>query len=195
MEALKDIVLQTNRFLLRRLKREDADELIHYSDTEPELWQYALVASTGKESMTAYIDSAISDYETGTAYPFVVIDKANGKIVGSTRYYDIQLKNGSTLLGYTWYSKLYQGSGINTHCKYMLLRHAFEELKLERIEFRADTRNFRSLAAMRKIGCVEEGILRSHLPTANGLRRDSIIFSILKHEWVGSVKKGLEKRL
>lgn len=188
---MKDIVLQTNRFLLRLMQPEDASGLIHYAETEPDIWEYALVSIAGKETMLSYINNALSDYEKGIAYPFVVIDKTTGKIVGSTRYYDIQLKYGSTLLGYTWYSKLYQGSGINAHCKFLLLRYAFEELNLERVELRADTRNLRSLAAMRKIGCVEEGILRSHLPAGNGLRRDSIIFSVLKNEWFGSVKNGL----
>jgi N-acetyltransferase len=190
-----NITLQTDRFLLRKLTLADAPELIRYAETEPELWKYSLVSIAGSDDMMAYINAALADHEKGTAYPFVVIDRSTGKIVGSTRYYDLSPNYGTTQLGYTWYAQAQQGKGINAHCKFLLLSYAFEEMGLERVEFRADTRNQRSLAAMRKIGLVEEGILRNHLPTGDGSRRDSIIFSVLKNEWHDSVKQGLLDRL
>ena len=190
-----NLQLETERFQLRLMTTNDVPQLVHYAETEPELWDFALVPSAGKENMIRYIDEALSGFEKETTYPFVVIDRVSGEIVGSTRYYDFQLGNASTLLGYTWYSKHQQGNGINAHCKFLLLQYAFETLELERVELRADTRNHRSLAAMRKIGCIEEGILRNHLPIVDGSRRDSIIFSILREEWYRSVKSKLEERI
>lgn len=175
--------LQTARFALRLLSTKDVPDFYHYVDTEPEIWQYALAVCNDRASMTTYLNQAFETMESGSALPFVVIDRQTGSMVGSTRFYDFSLASGSTLLGYTWYSKQYQGSGINTHCKLLLLEYAFEVLHLERVELRADLRNTRSIAAMKKIGFTQEGILRSHLPVADGTRRDSIVFSMLKKEW------------
>jgi N-acetyltransferase len=193
--ALPRITLETDRFQLRSMTPEDVPALSSYTQTEPQLWKYALVPMTGPDDMRLYVDEALEQHALMKTMPFVVIEKTSGEIVGSTRFYDLQLQYGYTQLGYTWYTQRLHGSGINAHCKYLLLQYAFEELNLERVEFRADTRNAHSLAAMRKLGCIEEGILRNHLPTADGTRRDSIIFSILKAEWHASVKAGLEKRL
>lgn len=187
--------LETDRFLLRQLTRDDFPALIRYLETEPGLWRYSLVQMAGSDDMIRYAESALADLAQGTAFPFVVIEKATNAIVGSTRFYDMHFNYGTTLLGYTWYATAQQGTGINAHCKYLLLRYAFEKLALERVEFRADVRNVRSLAAMRKIGCVEEGVLRSHLPVADGTRRDTIIFSILREEWFEQVKQRLEQRM
>lgn len=176
-------VLQTERFALRVLSTKDIPDFFHYAETEPELWTFALSPCNDRASMQRYLDQAFEGMEKGETLPFVVIDQATGNMVGSTRFYEFSPQYGTTLLGYTWYSRQQQGNGINTHCKFLLLQYAFETLGLERVELRADTRNARSLAAMRKIGFVEEGILRSHLPTADGSRRDSIVFSMLKEEW------------
>ncbi|HLP53741.1 MAG TPA: GNAT family protein [Fluviicola sp.] len=189
------IQLSTERFLVRSLTANDVPELLSFIDLEPELWKYALVPCNDRPSMQQYLDEAFADYEKGTALPFVVIDRSSGKIVGSTRFYDFQPHNGSTLLGYTWYSKHQQGNGINTDCKYLMLEYAFETLNLERVELRADLRNKRSIAAMLKIGFTQEGILRNHLPVADGTRRDSIIFSALKDEWFGGIKANLERQI
>jgi RimJ/RimL family protein N-acetyltransferase len=99
-------------------------------------------------------------------------------------------------LGYTWYGKDFQGTGLNKHCKYLLLQFAFETLGMERVEFRADKNNSRSIAAMKSIGCVVEGVLRSQMPKYNTTeRRDSIVLSILKGEWFDHVKEELGARL
>ncbi len=189
------IQLSTERFSVRSLTANDVPELLSFIDLEPELWKYALVPCNDRPSMQQYLDEAFADFEKGTALPFVVIDRSSGRIVGSTRFYDFQPHNGSTLLGYTWYSKHQQGNGINTHCKYLMLEYAFETLNLERVELRADLRNKRSIAAMLKIGFTQEGILRNHLPVADGTRRDSIIFSALKDEWFGGMKANLERQI
>ncbi|ASS49451.1 MAG: hypothetical protein A3D31_02975 [Candidatus Fluviicola riflensis] len=188
----KSAQLSTERFLLRLLTTNDVPQLLKFIDNEPELWEYALVPCNDRPSMLQYLNEAFADHEKGTAFPFVVIDRSSGNIVGSTRFYDFQPGNGSTLLGYTWYSKHQQGNGINSHCKYLMLQYAFEVMQLERVELRADLRNERSIAAMLKIGFTQEGILRNHLPVADGTRRDSIIFSALKDEWFGGIKANLE---
>jgi RimJ/RimL family protein N-acetyltransferase len=115
--------------------------------------------------------------------------------VGSTRFYDVQLNFETTQLGYTWYSKEVWGTGLNTHCKYLLLQFAFEKMNFKRVEFRADNNNKRSIAAMQKMGCTVEGVLRSHLPKPDGTRRDSIILSITQEEWNSQVKALIQSQL
>ncbi len=114
---------------------------------------------------------------------------------GCTRFYDIQLFHQTTQLGYTFYAERSRGTGINKRCKYLLLKFAFETLNMERVEFRADLRNERSIAAMKSIGCTPEGVLRQSLKLTDGNRRDSIILSILKSEWYNHVKESLKNRL
>lgn len=190
-----DLLLETFRFQLRLLHPNDLPHLIQYAENEPHLWRYALSSVSNREEMELYVQDAINDWQKGTAFPFVIVDKLNGTIAGSTRYYELKPHHGSTLIGYTWYGTDYQGKGINAHCKFLLLQHAFEILQLERVELRADTRNERSLAAMRKCGFIEEGILRSHLPTSDGTRRDSILFSMLKNEWKDNAREKLLERI
>jgi RimJ/RimL family protein N-acetyltransferase len=98
-------------------------------------------------------------------------------------------------LGYTWYGKEFQGTGLNKHCKYLLLEFAFEKMQVERVEFRADANNEKSIAAMKSIGCTVEGILRKNVKKPEGGRRDSIILSILKDEWNQQVKQNLKNKL
>jgi RimJ/RimL family protein N-acetyltransferase len=141
--------------------------------------------------MKRYIHQAVDARMRQTDYPFIVFDKVNQQYIGSTRFYDIQLANRTLQLGYTWYGKKYQGSGINKHCKYLMLEFAFETMKMERVEFRADNENKRSIQAMKNIGASIEGILRSNGYKANGQRRDSIVLSILKEEWFEVIKKEL----
>jgi RimJ/RimL family protein N-acetyltransferase len=148
-----------------------------------------LVTAAGKENLKNYLANAVKNLNYKKEYPFIVFDKKVNRYAGSTRFYDIQQTWCTTQLGYTWYGKEFQRTGLNRHCKLLLLTYVFEEWGLERCEFRADATNARSIEAMKAIGCIEEGILRNHMPTASGGRRDSIIFSILKTEWLGSVKE------
>jgi len=187
------VILENERALLQPLMAADYDLLLPFALNEPEIWKYSLVPASGAAALKSYIDSAIKDRECGTAYPFIVFDKAKNAWAGSTRFYDIQLPYKTLQLGYTWYGKNFQGTGLNRNCKYLLLQYAFETLGLERVEFRADFANKRSVAAMQAIGCQAEGVLRSHMPNGEGGRRDSIILSILKQEWPG-VKAALEAK-
>lgn len=194
-DHLANYILEDENVLLRPLKESDIDFLLPYALEEPDTWRYSQVSARGEKGMNAYIQTAIANRATGKEYPFIVFDKATGKYAGSTRFYDIQPQNHMLQLGYTWYGEKFRGTGLNKHCKFLLLQFAFEHLNMCRVEFRADARNERSIAAMKSIGCRTEGILRSHMWLENGSRRDSIVLSILKDEWEKGVKENLQKRL
>ncbi|MBF4463682.1 GNAT family N-acetyltransferase [Flavobacterium sp. LC2016-12] len=191
-----NIILEDDLVLLRPLQESDFDNLLEISINEPETWKYSLVGADGKENLITYIQSAIKAREEKREFPFIVFDKKSQKYAGSTRFYDIQLQYKTLQLGYTWYGSAFRGTGLNKHCKFLLLQFAFETLGLERVEFRADNNNEVSIAAMKSIGCKVEGVLRSHMPTANSnVRRDSIVLSILRNEWFEEVKENLKQKL
>lgn len=192
----QDIILEDEMVLLRPLQATDVENLLDISINEPETWEYSLVRANGKENLENYIQLALKAKESKTEFPFIILDKNTGKYAGSTRFYDINIGFKTLQLGYTWYGKDFRGTGLNKHCKYLLLQYAFETLGMERVEFRADNNNQRSIAAMKSIGCKVEGVLRSHMPTANSeVRRDSIVLSILKNEWFDAVKENLKSKL
>jgi RimJ/RimL family protein N-acetyltransferase len=186
----KDYILEDDCVLLRPLNANDCANLRIFSQNEPEIWQFSLQKAAGEKNLQDYIQMAVMGRENKKEYPFIVFDKRAQQYAGSTRFYDINLPYRTLQLGFTWYGKVFQGTGLNKHCKYLLLQFAFEEMGMERVEFRADSNNARSIAAMKSIGCTVEGILRSHMPRAEGDRRDSIVLSILKGEWP-EVKKRL----
>jgi N-acetyltransferase len=187
----EDHILENERALLRPLKASDFDNLLYFSLNEPELWKFSLVSGSGEAGLKKYIQLAIDARKEEKEYPFIVFDKLHNSYAGSTRFYDIQLLHKTLQLGYTWYGKDFQGTGLNKQCKYLLLSFAFEKMGMERVEFRADNNNKRSIAAMKSIGCKEEGVLRSNSLKQDGLRRDSIVLSILKEEWENEVKQRL----
>lgn len=189
-----DYILENDRVLLRPLQPEDFEILKEFAINEPNLWEYSLLSADGEENMKIYLNSAFADKAKETAYPFIVFDKKTNRYVGSTRFYDYQHKHNTVQLGFTWYGKEAQGTGLNKNCKFLMLQFAFEELGLDRVEFRADNNNQRSIAAMKSIGCTVEGVLRSNCTSLSG-RRDSIVLSILKDEWFGGVKERLLVRL
>ena len=191
----QEYTLENERVLLRPLLLSDLPILEKYVMEEPDLWQYSLVAIHDIADLEKYIQDAIEARKLKTAYSFIVFDKLLQEYVGCTRFYDIQLTFKSTQLGYTWYSKKVWGTGLNQHCKFLLLQFAFDQVGWERVEFRADNNNKRSIAAMQKIGCTIEGILRNHLPMPNNTRRDSIVLSILKEEWTIKLKQNLADQL
>lgn len=186
-------ILENDRVQLRPLSAEDYDLLVHFSKEEPELWTYSLVPASNELALQKYLQLALEGRENQREYAFVVYDKTRHAIAGCTRFYDIQLAAQSIQLGFTWYGKSFQGTGLNQQCKLLLLDFAFGIMQMERVEFRADEQNKRSIAAMKRIGCVEEGVLRSNGVKPNGERRSSIVLSILKAEWEQSVKENLRK--
>ncbi len=191
----EEYILENKVVRLTPLKAEDYHHLVHFAMNEPELWTYSLIQASSSDKMKIYIDKAMEARKNKNSYAFLVYDKLNNKYAGSTRFYDIQIENASLQLGYTWYGKEFQGTGINKNCKYLLLEFAFEVLKMERVEFRADNENTRSINAMKSIGCTVEGVLRSNTYKPDGTRRDSIVLSILKDEWNNHIKQYLKEKI
>lgn len=194
-DACRDYVLEDECVLLRPLAEEDCGNLLEFALNEPDLWKYSLVPVAGRENLEAYIRQAIAARGSGREYPFAVYDKRTREYAGTTRFYDIQPANKTLQLGYTWYGKRFQGTGLNRHCKFLLLDFAFRTLGMLRVEFRADNTNARSIAAMKAIGCTVEGVLRSNVYKADGTRRDSIVLSILVDEWEGGLRDRLNGML
>ncbi len=190
------IILEDDCVLLRPLQASDVQNLLRFSLQEPETWQFSLLTAAGEENLKTYINTAVHGKLTEKEYPFIVFDKRTNEYAGSTRFYDINLSYKTLQLGFTWYGKKFRGTGLNKHCKFLLLQFAFEKMKMERVEFRADNDNERSIAAMKAIGCKVDGILRANMPKPIGeKRRDSIVLSILKDEWFNNVKNNLQAQL
>ncbi|MEM9548127.1 MAG: GNAT family protein [Bacteroidota bacterium] len=190
-----EIILENETVLLRPLVGEDYSTLLHFAINEPTLWDYSHMPGNGKENMYNYLTTALSKRAMKDSYPFIVFDKITQKYAGSTRFYDYQKVHNTVQLGYTWYGKEFQGTHVNKNCKYLMLEYAFEELQVERVEFRADNKNSRSIAAMKSIGCTVEGVLRNNCAAHKNGRRDSIILSILKEEWFENRKAQLHSKL
>ena len=195
-QEFPNVTLEDERVLLRPLEENDYKNLLSFSLNEKGLWYYSLVRADGEDGLRNYINIAFKEKKAGKEFPFIVFDKKANEYAGSTRFYDINLPFKTIQLGYTWYGKKFQGTGLNKCCKFLLLEFAFEKLSLERVEFRADGRNEQSIAAMKSIGCKVDGVLRNNMPTAEGdRRRDSIVLSILKDEWFNEVKAKLKIKL
>lgn len=190
-----NLVLENEHVMLRALQESDLEHLAIYAENEPDIWQYSLMPIHGIADLREYIRAALVGRAAGKEFPFIIYDKVRQQYAGSTRYYDIQFQHNSLQIGYTWIGKSFWGSLVNKSCKYVLLQYAFETLQMERVEFRADVRNTRSRKAMQSIGCIEEGVLRSHMILADGSRRSSVILSILKDEWHAEIKTRLQQQL
>jgi RimJ/RimL family protein N-acetyltransferase len=190
-----EIILENEFVELRPLQIDDIALLSHFAISEPTIWKYSLMQIQNENDLVKYVEQAIEARSQKKEYPFIVFDKKKQQYAGSTRFYGIELQFQTLQLGYTWYGSEFQGTHVNPNCKLLLLEYAFEKLNMERVEFRADNRNARSIQAMKNLGCTEEGILRNHLPTIDGGRRDSIILSILKKEWEPTIKQSLLEKI
>jgi len=188
----QNYILENEVVRLEPIKTSDFDVLLTYSENEPEIWKFNAGGANGKDNLEKYISNAIFQREQEKEYAFIIFDKRTNNYVGSTRFYGIFLENQTIEIGYTWYGKEYQGTGINKNCKYLLLEFAFEKLNMERVAFAANSKNSRSLNAMKSIGCVVEGILRNCSKDAEGNRIDVTRLSILKNEWYETVKTKLK---
>lgn len=159
------------------------------------IWRYLIYGiPRTEEQMGALVRELLDRQARGTDVPFAVIQLETGRAVGSTRYMDIRPEHRSLEIGGTWYAPAVQRTAVNTECKYLLLRHAFETLGCIRVQFKADSRNERSLRALERIGAIKEGILRQHMIVLDGYLRDSVYYSILDSEWP-RVKARLEEKL
>lgn len=193
-DFVKEYTLENEDVTLMPLHLEDLEDLKHFALDEPELWQFSQEPVGGLENLESYIRKAELSRKEKTTYPFIVYDNRVEKYAGSTRFYDYQPYYKTVQIGYTWYGKEFQGTGINKQCKFLMLDFAFGTMMVERVEFRADALNERSIAAMKSIGCKVEGVLRHNRLGPSG-RRDSIILSILKEEWNGGGKEALLEKI
>ena len=176
------IVLENSRARLRPLELSDFEALKAVA-MDADLWQYTLTRADDAVSLAAYLRQAAEAREQGLRYPFVIIDRETGELAGSTSYYNVAAADQRLSIGYTWVGTKFQRSGLNRACKHLLLSHAFGALDCERVELETDSRNHKSRTAMARMGATEEGTLRSHRPTQGGIRRDTVIFSIIRPEW------------
>ncbi|HVZ85339.1 MAG TPA: GNAT family protein, partial [Polyangia bacterium] len=159
-----------------------------------DLWRWSPKPLLTPADMTAYIAFALAEQAAGRALPFVTVDRPSGRIVGSTRFGNIDKANRRVEIGWTWLAPELQRTGANTEAKYLMLRHAFETLGCLRVELKTDALNARSRAAIARIGAREEGTLRRHMLTASGRVRDTVYYSVVDEEWP-AVKAELERRL
>lgn len=159
------------------------------------IWKYMLYGNLSlPENMTAWVQELLAKQATGTDLPFTVYHIPDGKIVGATRYMEMRPNHRGLEIGGTWYATKYQQTGVNTECKYLLLKYAFETLGCIRVQFKVDGLNAQSIRAIERLGAVQEGLLRNHSIRPDGTIRDSVYFSILDREWQ-AVKTKLEQIL
>ena len=193
MTMFNSVELEGARVRLEPMRRGHLDALTEIGKDE-ELWKWTRARADTRESMSEYMDEALTDAERGSALPFVTVDKVSGSIVGSTRFGNIDPGNRRVEIGWTWIVLPFQRSHVNTEAKYLMLRHAFDVWDCARVELKTDALNEKSRNAMLRLGAVEEGTLRRHMLTYSGRFRDTVFFSILDHEWP-TVRARLEARL
>lgn len=158
-------------------------------------WDFMLYGNMNTvDDMHNWVLDILSRAEKGTDLPFVAIHLASGRVAGATRYLNIMPMDRGLEIGGTWYGLEFQRTAVNTECKYLLLRHAFETLGCIRVQLKTDLRNERSQKAIERIGAVKEGVLRNHMILPDGRYRHSVFYSILDTEWP-QVKIRLEEML
>ena len=184
--------IQGQHVLLRPMVRGDGPAIVAAA-SDGNLWELFYTAVPGPDSIETYLDSAEAETAYGRAMPFVVIDKANGKIVGATRYMRMKKDARRLEIGTTFYGESVQRSPINSEAKLLLLTHAFEVMNCHCVQLRTDALNFQSQKAIERLGAKKDGVLRGH-SILDGRVRDSVVYSILAHEWEG-VKRNLHMRL
>jgi RimJ/RimL family protein N-acetyltransferase len=187
-------VTLTGRFVeLRPLTLDHTESLVAVG-LDPALWRHTVNQVTHHADMRRYIETALEEQTAGRSLPFVIVARPEGRVVGSTRYGNIDRQHRRVEIGWTWVAAAWQRTPINTEAKRLLLGHAFETLGCVRVEFKTDRLNEQSRAALRRIGAVEEGILRRHMITDTGRWRDSVYYSIVAEEWP-TIRAALEARL
>jgi RimJ/RimL family protein N-acetyltransferase len=184
MPRVLNIILESERVLLRPLSLDDEQSLQHVADDDA-LWIYGLNDLSKSGELNKYILKALTDRDDDTAAVWVIIDKKTNLIAGCTRLAEISWKDERGQIGWTWIGRDFQGSGLNKEMKFLILSYGFEVLGLTRIEFKADERNHQSRQALLSIGATCEGILRQHMKIHNGYIRNTVFYSILRSEWDG----------
>lgn len=179
---------------LEPLRPEHAEALWLQAD-EPEIWRYMPYGEVNSlDKLRTVIEDLLGRQARGTDLCFAVFDHATGAAAGMTRYMTIDRPNRSLEIGGTWYGKSYRRTAMNTECKYLLMKHAFEVLGCIRVQLKTDLRNERSQRAIERLGAVREGVLRKNMIMPDGYHRSSVMYSVIDDEWP-AVKARLERLL
>lgn len=159
-----------------------------------ELWNLRVTSVPAPGETAAYVAAALHGFEQGHMLPFVVVDAASGRVIGSTRYHDIVPAVERLEIGYTWYGQSWQRTHVNTTCKLLLMQHAFEVLGAQLVGWRTDNYNFASQRAIERLGARRDGVLRHHALRRDGTVRDTVMYSLAAGEWP-EVKAHLQYQL
>ena len=182
MAFVEPVTLKGKHAALEPLAREH-EEGLRRAAADGELWRLWYTSVPAPEKTAAYIEAALTMRERDGAMPFVVRANPGGEIVGCTRYFHVDAPNRRLEIGYTWYAKRVQRTALNTECKLILLRHAFEALRCIAVEFRTHWFNHASREAILRLGAKQDGVLRNHQISPDGSYRDTVVFSIIESEW------------
>lgn len=193
MVALAPVRLEGRHVVLEPLGLDHLGALCEAGQDESTFRWYPFPVA-GQAAMSRFIGQAIEEQAQGRALPFAIRTRYDDKIVGSTRFGAIESAHARAEIGWTWLSPSVQRTPVNTECKLLLLRHGFEVLGYNRIEFKTDSLNAASRAALKRIGAVEEGMFRNHMLVQGGRVRHSVYFSVVREEWP-VVSTSLEKQL
>jgi len=187
------ITLEGTHVRLEPLQESHLDALCEVG-LDPDLWKWIPIQVLDRDQMLGYIRAALSDQKKGISLPFATIDRKSNKVIGSTRFLNIDLPNKRVEIGATWIAQPFQRTVINTEAKYLMMRHAFETLGCNRVEWKTDSLNTKSRNAILRLGATQEGIFRQHMVTWSGRLRDTVYFSVIAPEWP-EVKKALEAKI
>ena len=190
----QEIILENDRSLIRPLQIDDVENLLTAAAADKNLVQYSPFPIYTKELLQQYIEIALEERKNKLGYPFVLFDKKANAFGGSSSYMNISGKDKRLEIGHTWIGPSFHRTGFNRNNKYLMFSFVFDQLGYERLELKTDERNLQSRAAIEKIGGRFEGIFRSHMLMADGFRRNTVYYSILKNEWP-EVKNKLEKSI
>ncbi|WP_349369837.1 GNAT family protein [Salinarimonas sp.] len=181
-DELADARLENETVLLRPLQAHDRDALAQIA-FESDIWTYFTTRIDAEADLDAFMTTGLADIAAGRRYVFSVIEKASGRVAGSMSFGNLAEADRRIEIGWSWLGRDFRGRGVNAAAKHVLLRHAFERLGCERVEFKTDVLNDRARRGLRNIGAVEEGVLRSFNYMPGGRRRDAIFYSVLRAEW------------
>jgi RimJ/RimL family protein N-acetyltransferase len=193
MLHIEPVTLATDRLTLRPLSLADVPALGGAAG-DGELWEKKTTTVPRPEGFEAYVQKALELQASGLALPFATVVNDGNRVVGSTRYMNVDAANHRVEIGTTWIAKSWQRTFVNTHAKFLMLRHAFEGLDCLAVEIRTHARNDQSRAAIERLGAKLDGILRQHMIMPDGHVRDTAVYSIVREEWPG-VKAGLERKM
>jgi RimJ/RimL family protein N-acetyltransferase len=193
--VVKPISLEGAAVRLEPLRLEHAPLLWNVvKDDLEETFRWLPYPMAKPEDFQTVVEKALAELQRGESLPFATVDKKSGRVIGSTRYMNIDVANRKVEIGSTWIAPAWQRSALNTEAKYLMIRHAFEDWGCLRVELKTDSLNQKSRNAILRIGAKEEGTLRQHMITYTGRLRDTVYFSILDKEWP-EVKRHLETKL